>query len=168
MIDPEILEGFKEETRELTGELIALTDQLEEAQNEFPKKALEEFAQKIDRIMGTVNTMKEMDPNAKAFQVIGKLSGLCKALGYKASQLNHLPLVPIFAAFWADTVEVIEEITNSIGNPNQVEKITTDFSPTLEKRLEWLGKKVVEHSNQEGSNPQSQIQVDALLKSFGI
>ena len=35
MIDPEILEGFKEETRELTGELIALTDQLEEAQNEF-------------------------------------------------------------------------------------------------------------------------------------
>ncbi len=168
MIDEEILEGFKEETKELLSELMGLVEQIEDSGETFPKDELEKFAQIIDRVMGTVNTMSQMDPENQGFSAIGKLSGLCKALGYKAAESNCAPIVPLFAAFWADTVDIIGEISENLTNQEKVKEILSDFSPVLQKRLEWLGKKVMDLSKSKEGEGQSQIQVDALLKSFGI
>jgi hypothetical protein len=171
MLDAEILEGFKEETGELLSELEGVIDDLESVsiKDPFPKVEIEKFAQIIDRVMGAANTIHQMGPESQGFQVMGKLSGLCKALGYKASELAEPALVPLFAGFFADTLEALQELNDALDDPSRVQEVTEGFAVALQKRLEWLAGKVVEMTkNKPGSEAQSQIQVDALLKSFGI
>ncbi|MEK7691931.1 MAG: hypothetical protein AAB425_13030 [Bdellovibrionota bacterium] len=151
------------------GELTEVVEKLEEADEEaFPGALLETFAQKIDRIMGTANTLGQMEPNHEGFKSMGRLCALCKALGYKAAALQKPALIPIFAAFWMDTIEVIEEIIAAIEDEEKCKGITQSFTATVQKRLEWLASKVTQLDQGTASGGQNQIKVDALLKSLGI
>lgn len=168
MLDPEIVEGFKEETTQLMQELTQVVEKLEDQSDEFPSALLEEFAQKIDRIMGTAKTLSQMDPGHEGLVILAKFGELCKATGYKAAASKCVPLVPIFAAFWADTVDTIEDIVKNFEDEEKIKKITQEFSPVIHKRLEWLAKQVMTLTKDSGNEQQSQIQVDALLQSLGL
>lgn len=167
-LDKEIIDSFQEEAKSILEELRELIEQLEDTKDLFPKALLEEFANKTDRIMGAAKTFGDMYPDHQVFAQIGKFGELCKATGYKASTLNHIGLVPIFAAFWADTLDILDELCQNVGNPEKLKEVTTNYIPTLQKRLVWLAQQIVSITKGTGAAESSKINVDGLLKKMGI
>lgn len=167
-IDKEILDGFRVEANELLGDLKNIVEKLEDSKDTFPKALLEEFANKTDRIMGAAKTFEQMAPGHPVFNQIAKFSELCKATGYKASTLNHLNLIPIFAAFWADTIDILEDLVLHCEDPEKVKEVTQSYIPTLQKRLVWLAQQIVTITKGGGAVDEAKINVDGLLKKMGI
>jgi hypothetical protein len=168
VLDNEIIEAFREEANVLLEELRGIIDQLEDATQTFPKELLEEFANKADRIMGTANTFDSMNPGNPVFAQIGKFGELCKVTGYKASTLNHLKLIPIFAAFWADTVDILQELVDNVGDVQKLKEVTQGYIPTLQKRLIWLTQQILTITKGADHTEQSKINVDGLLRKLGF
>lgn len=167
-MDKEIVDSFREEANELLGELRTIIEKLEDSDGTFPKELLEEFANKADRIMGTAKTFDTMYPGNPVFQQIGKFGELCKATGYKASTLNHQGLIPIFAAFWADTADIMDELCQNVNDPEKLKEYTKKYIPNLQKRLVWLAQQIVTITKGSGSGEEAKINVDGLLKKMGI
>jgi len=141
-LDKDIVEGFRQESNALLAELIDVVDRIEMSKGEFPSKLLEEFSQKIDRIMGAAKTLVVSFGAHPGLERIGKLSELCKALGYQAASKKVTALLPLFAAFWAETIEVIQDLLAALEDSGRSEQIAKSFSAVLQKRLEWLAGKV--------------------------
>ncbi len=168
-LDKEIIDGFQEEANAILAELRNIVEKLEDNEGDvFPKELLEEFANKTDRIMGTAKTFSEMYPDHPVFQQVGKFGELCKATGYKASTLNHIGLIPIFAAFWADTLDILSDLCENVGDPEKLKVVTMTYIPTLQKRLVWLAQQIVTITKGTGAAEQAKINVDGLLKKMGI
>jgi hypothetical protein len=168
-LDKEIIESFQEETSTLLNDLREIVEELEEVQDDFPTQKLEAFAQKIDRIMGTAQTFETMAPEHQVFKHMARFGELCKATGYKAISINHPPIIPIFAAFWGDTLDVMEDLADNVGEPDKIQQVTQKYIPVLQKRLTWLAGQIVDLTKKSpGKGNMSQINVDSLLKGFGI
>ncbi|MEN9723962.1 MAG: hypothetical protein RJB38_1948 [Pseudomonadota bacterium] len=125
---------------------------------------LNQFAQKIDRIMGAAQTLSLEAPGHLGLQRIGQIAALCKTLGYRAMTMNTLTLLPFFAAFWADTVEVLTELVDQSHDAEESTRIANSFSGVVLKRLEWLDSKLQTASSQRLSNDD----LKDLLKSLGL
>lgn len=167
-LDIEIVESFKEEAKEVLTQLEEVVEKLEENEGEFPRVLLEDFANKTDRIMGTANTFYQQYPEHEVFKLLGNFGALCKATGYKASTLNHLGLIPIFAAFWADTLEIMGQMVENIEKPENLTQISKKSAPVLHKRLTWLAEQIVKITKTDSNIESSKINVDGLLKKLGI
>lgn len=167
-VDKEIIDSFKEEAKDILNELNAVIEKLEEHEGEFPKQLLEEFANKTDRIMGTANTFFAQFPEYEVFRQIGNFGALCKATGYKASTLNYTALIPIFASFWADTVEIMGELCSFVDQPEKLQEINKKNAPVLQKRLTWLAEQIVKMTKNSSNTEAARINVDGLLKKLGI
>lgn len=167
-LDKEIIDTFQEETNGLISELRGVVEKLEDHEGSFPKELLEEFANKADRIMGTAKTFESMYPDHRAFMHIGKFGELCKATGYKAGVLNNMGLIKIFAAFWADTLDIVENLCKNIGNQASLNGVMSTDIPLLQKRLTWLAQQIVNLTKGTGVEAQGQINVDGILKRMGI
>jgi hypothetical protein len=167
-LDTEMITIFKEEANAILDELRLVVDKLEAHEGAFPKALLEEFANKTDRIMGTGDTFYKQYPEHEIFKKIGNFGALCKATGYKASTLNHLGLVPIFASFWADTLDTMGDLIENIDHPERLEEINRTSGKILHKRLTWLAQQIVEiNKRQTGTEPPA-MDVDGLLKKLGV
>ncbi len=166
-MDIEIISSFKDEAKLILDDVKVTLENLEEEQGSFPKELLEEFGNKLDRLMGTAQTFSTMHPSYKPFDQIGKFSALCKATAYKASTLKSLKLVPIFAAFWLDTVDIIEEILENLEDENKLKEVTKNYIPVLQKRLMWLAQQIINQSKANGGGPEM-INVDGLIKKLGL
>ncbi len=116
--------------------------------------------------MGTAKTLEMESPNHSGLIRIGKIAELCKSLGYSASQLKAPEIIPIFAAFWADTLDIISELIESLEDERKTEAISNRFSLVLQKRLTWLSDKMKALGATSASIGVSQLDVDALLKQF--
>lgn len=169
-MDIEILKGFQEETNKLLKELGPIIEVLDESDGaNFPTEPLKEFAQKIDRIMGAAKTLAGLDdPEHQGLKRIGLITELCKTLGYKAAELQKSELIPLFAAFWADTLEVVEDLTNVVEDSAKTAAISSQFSLVLQKRLRWLADKVAAIEQKGPTENLNQLDVDALLKDLGM
>ena len=168
-LDKQIVNDFQEEANVLLQELKGVIEKLENDHQEFPRDLLEEFGNKTDRIMGAAKTFSGMYPDEIVFVHISKFSELCKATSYKASTLNHLGLIPIFTAFWADTVDILQDFVDNVGNPaEKIEEITKGYVPVLQKRLVWLAQQIVTKTKGSLNPEQAKINVDGLLKKMGI
>lgn len=134
----------------------------------FPADLLRDFSQKIDRIMGAAKTMSLEAPDHPGFQRMGKLAELCKILGYKAAERQVPALIPIFAAFWADTIEVTKNLLDAVEDLAKTDEISKAFPRVLQKRLEWLASKV-DPATAMGKTHESQAgEIKDLLKSLGL
>lgn len=167
-VDKEIIESFKEEANIILNELTEVIEKLEEHEGDFPRALLEDFANKTDRIMGTANTFFTQFPDHEVFRQIGNFGALCKATGYKASTLNHNVLIPIFASFWADTVEIMSELCKNIDQPERLLEINRKNAPVLQRRLTWLAEQIVKITREDSNTEAAKINVDGLLKKLGI
>jgi len=165
-LDKEMITTFQDEANEIIAELRDVIDALEDSTDKFPKELLEDFANKTDRLMGSAKTFETMYSGAPVFNQIGKFAELCKATGYKASTLNHQGLIPIFAAFWADTLDILEDLVKYCDDPAKIAEVKKTYIPTLQKRLVWLAQQIVTLT--KGSGVESKINVDGLLKRMGI
>lgn len=141
MIDKEILADFQAESKGLMKELAEIVEKIEDSEG-FPAEELRSFSQRIDRIMGAAQTMSTLDASNQALIRIGAIAQVCKQLGYKAAEIQAVPLIPIFAAFWADTIDVMNELIDHVENAAKVQEITNSFGTTLQNRLTWLAGKV--------------------------
>lgn len=164
MIDTELLQGFKEESNALVGELKSVVEKLEAPVPEFPTALFQEFSQKIDRIMGAAKTLSVEDPSHQGLRRIGAIAELCKYIGYKAAEQKQPKIVPIVAAFWSDVIGVTEDLLRSLEDETKTAQITQDFAPILGRRLEWLKKKVLPTSPTSGNA--SQTEIDRLLSTL--
>ena len=166
-INQEILGFFREESAQVLAELMIVVEKLESSRGAFPSPLMEEFSQKIDRIMGASKTIGLDAPNHLGLQRIGKLAELCKIMGYKAADKKSSALLPIFAAFWSDTIEVIEELLGALEDDQKTQQIVKSFSAVLQKRLEWLMAKI--EPQKAAETVQENVKaVQDLLKSLGL
>ncbi len=166
MLDTEILTDFQAEAKGLLDELTAVVETLEEAGDEFPSAALEQFAQKIDRIMGAAQTLEQLEPGHAGLQRIGSIAQVCKRLGYKAAEYKTAALVPLFAAFWADTIDVLVDLVDTLGNAEENKAKASAFAPVLQNRLTWLGERVQSLGKSSGADLKSQLEIDKILAGF--
>jgi len=124
-----------------------------------------QFAQRIDRIMGASQTIAMIFPFNPGLKEIGKIAALCKAMGYKVSRIDAPELVPLFGAFWADTIEVLNEILQNLENSQEIERIVQGFVPVVRKRLEWLSSKIkVAAPNEPNSSQELNDLLNTLFK----
>ncbi len=159
-LDQEILTDFCTESSGLLTELEDVVEALEEAAEGFPAERLKEFSQKIDRIMGAAKTLLSLEPNHLGITFLANVSEMCKTMGYQAAALQRVSLLPIFAGFWAETVEVMQEVLLHLGSKEETKAIVEKRSATLQKRLAWLAEKVAPGSEEEKQK------VVALLKKL--
>lgn len=163
-LDADILVDFKAETHALLDELTAVVETLEEASGEFPGRELAEFAQKIDRIMGAAQTLAQLDPGNVGLLRIGAIAQLCKRLGYTAAQAKAVTLVPLFAAFWADVLDTLGELVDTLDDEAKNRALASSFGTVLENRLTWLGGKL--QSQGQSGDLRSQLDIDKIMKEF--
>jgi hypothetical protein len=161
MLDKEMADAFKLESIAIVAELKGIIDTLNSPQAAFPSQILQEFSQKIDRIMGAAKVLSLEEPSHLGLKRMGALAELCKALGYKASEQKQNKLVPIFAAFFEDAVSVTEDLLNALHDEKKSTEISQKFTPVLIKRLEWLKGKLMATPSQT-----TQAEIDALIKNF--
>ena len=157
----------------LVNELSEIVEQLEDVQagDEFPSALLSDFSQKVDRIMGAAKTIGMMDPDHAGLKRIGAIAEVCKRLGYRASEAKKAQLIPLFAGFWADTLEVMQDLLEILDDDAASKAKAQGFGAVLQKRLEWLGSKL-DAPQAAGGAPAAgassvQSEIDALLKELG-
>ena len=160
-LDKEILDGFSEESNALLTELEKIVDRIADSKEEFPKQDLAEFAQKIDRIMGAAKTLAEMEPDHVGLKNIARLCEMCKTLGYKSAGQNKFKLLPILSSFFADVIEVVQELIENLENVEKTQAISKSFSAVLKSRLEWL----TGYFKDKDMTPE---QMRELMKQFGL
>lgn len=141
-MDTEILNEFKTESKQLIEDILKLLTDIENSENEFPGEKVDQFALKIDRIMGASKTLAMLDPENKGLVLMGQIAGICKSTGYKALAKKNIQSIPIFAAFWFDAIEVVSSLVDAIEDPVATNTIVAGADTTLKKRLEWLVAKV--------------------------
>jgi hypothetical protein len=167
-MDKEIISSFKSEAKSILQELETVIEDLESHEGSFPRELMEDFANKTDRIMGTAQMFHSQYPDQDVFRLIGNFGALCKATGYKASTLKNESLIPIFAAFWADTVEIMNDLCINVDQPEKLVEINKKNAPVLQKRLTWLAEQIVKITKSDPNADAAKINVDGLLKKLGI
>ena len=151
-MDNSILIEFRSESKEILKELEGVLELLEKDASSQGNTNLVQFSQRIDRIMGASQTIAMMLPDHPGLKEMGKIASLCKAMGYKAAEMDAPQLMPLFSAFWTDSVEVLSDIVDNLENAKEVERIVGDFVPSVRKRLEWLSAKIQITAPQEKMN----------------
>lgn len=168
----EIVVDFKEESKELIGQLNQI---LAECEGNFDKRIrLEEYGQIVDRIMGGSKSLAMVFDDTTHIDKIGSYAELCKLVGYKASQIeNNVPFYDIVVGLLMDATEMLEEISNSLATP-QEKDIKDLLSKTFLERLQWVSQQFDENTrgtvaiDQTGKKKTGQSEIDDLLASMGI
>ncbi len=141
-MDNSILDEFKTESKQILSELKDIVEMMEDDTTSQGNDHIVQFAQRIDRIMGASQTIAMLFPFNSGLKEIGKIASLCKAMGYKVSQIDAPELVPLFGAFWADAIEALSEILENLENASEIDRIVQGLVPLVRKRLEWLSSKI--------------------------
>jgi hypothetical protein len=110
--------------------------------------------------MGTAQTLLMMGPGHGGITFLANVSQMCKTMGYQAVALQRASLLPIFAGFWAETVEVMREVLAALTAADGGASVIAGRTAHLEKRLQWLAEKVA-----PGNEAEKQ-KVIALLKKL--
>ena len=165
----QILTDFQDESETLVKEILTL---LEECEGNFSQvKRLEKFGQIVDRIMGGAKSLiSESGSKAAILQRIADVSGLCKAVGYKSSQIKEESFYLAAVAILFDATETLRDLiaclkTNAEPKP---------FAGTLVERLRWISSKfgdeysdsVDVHSGKK--QKMNQDDIDELMKKMGL
>ncbi|OQW48573.1 MAG: hypothetical protein A4S09_04025 [Proteobacteria bacterium SG_bin7] len=167
----EILVEFKDESKRLVNEMAEI---LEEVDGQFSHKfLLENYGQLVDRIMGGAKNMATMGlAKGPGVEKIGKYAELCKLVSYKSSQVDNEQLFTISVALLLDATEMLQEMINQFGTPQEVD-VKSLLNATFLERLTWIATKFDEKLrasvavNKEPSR-KSQDQIDMLLRQLGV
>lgn len=173
--DPEILKSFQVEAGGLVQEMNSL---LEVCEGDFSQvKRLEQYGQTVDRIMGGAKSLAVALAIAETDHFINKIgdyAALCKAVGYKASQIqNNERIYEIAVAFLLDATEILGELIRLLDQP-QKHVFKSRFSDAFLERLRWLsGQFGAEYrasiSLDKGKTQKmTQDEIDHLLKKLGM
>lgn len=176
-VDTEILEDFKKESKGLVSELLEL---LEESDGEPSLVGnLEKYGQTVDRIMGGVKSLAtnfaEDFPQGHMIHQMGDYAALCKAVGYKASQiLDNEQFFNVCVAFLLDATEMLKQMVERFGVETGL-NVSTLLNKTFLDRLRWINSQfkgdiraTVASNTSQAPKKMNQSEIDDLLKKLGI
>lgn len=173
-IDKELVDGFVLESK---GLVAYMTEILESCEGRFDQvQRLEDYGLNVDRIMGGAKSLAvmESDPNHLMHKV-GDYAALCKAVGYKASQIrDNTTFYDICVALLLDATEILEEMIEMIENGKKITSVKDLVSKTLLDRLRWVSSQFSAEyrasvsAKQSDANKMNQNQIDDLLSKLGL
>jgi hypothetical protein len=171
-IDKDIVKDFVSESKKIVDDLIEL---LEGIDGDFAQvKQLEEYGQRVDRIMGGAKSLALMVPPDHALHVVADYAALCKAVGYKASQIDNNPqFYNICVALLLDATETLQDLIERLEEDEKGQELKESFTTTFLERLRWV-------SNQFGADVRASVdaktqkkkmdqnEIDELLRKLGV
>lgn len=169
-IDKEIVEDFVRESKSLIEELIDLLESIEGDFSQVQKLA--DYGNNVDRIMGGAKSLALMAPPDHALHMISDYAALCKAVGYKASQIiDNEQFYDISVALLLDATETLEILLNNIHESTATLK--ENIPQAFIERLRWVSNQFSEGfaaSVGAGAAPKkmAQSEIDDLLKKLGL
>jgi len=167
-LDKDILKDFVNESKRLIQDLVEL---LEAIEGDFSQVTqLEEFGQKVDRIMGAAQSLALLVPPEHALHKVADCAALCKAVGYKAAHIKGNPqLYDVCVALLLDATEVLRKGLENIENETS-EDLKTPFSATFVDRLRWVSQQLnaPELAVQKNNKKMDQNEIDELIRKLGF
>lgn len=168
-IDKEIVEDFVSESKILTADLLDLLEGIEGDFSQVSKLA--DFGNNVDRIMGGAKSLALQAPADHAVHLIADYATLCKAVGYKGSQIKNNPqLYDICVALLLDATETLNLLFEKINEKSHVLKAI--IPEAFIERLRWISGQFgsnVSSSVGVGSSPKlQQTEIDDILKKMGL
>lgn len=174
-IDKEIVEDFVSESKSLIEELIDLLEGIEGDYSQVRKLA--DYGNSVDRIMGGAKSLAIMAPPDHALHMIGDYAALCKAVGYKASQIkNNEQFFDICVALLLDATENLNRLLKNIDKNDVYLRETTPQA--FIERLRWVSNQFSDEYSisvgtgeakpVEETHHMQQSDIDDLLKKLGI
>lgn len=164
-IDQEILEEFVRESRKLVDECEEILEDVEGDHGRL--RRLEEYSNRIDRIMGAAQSLGVLAPPGHALHVIGDCSALCKALGYRCLMVSPTPqLIEVTVAFLLDATELVGELMDRLDE--SADELRDEVRGTLVERLRWISDLYRKMPAGAGGERMDQKDIDALIKKLGM
>jgi hypothetical protein len=173
-LDKEILSEFQLESKIL---ITQMQEILGNCEDDFSQvKRLEEFGQTVDRIMGGAKSLAVTSGEQNGpLHKLGDYAAVCKAVGYKASQItDNDPFYNICVGLLIDAVDILEKMMDNLSNDTPAEP-SMMLSQTFLDRLKWVGEKFgveyrasVDVSKGNKTKKMSQTEIDMLLKKLGV
>jgi chemotaxis protein histidine kinase CheA len=175
-VDKEILEDFQGESKGLVEEMMGLLEEADGEPSQYPK--LEHYGQIVDRIMGgakslATNFASDFPPGHLIHQM-GDYAALCKAVGYKASQVHdNEQFFNVSVAFLLDATDMLHQMVDLLTS-EQSHSVSTLLNKTFLDRLKWINAqfkgdlRATVASKQDAPKKMSQTDIDDLLKKLGI
>lgn len=172
-IDKEIVEDFVGESKILIEEM---TDLLESIEGDFSQVSkLADYGNAVDRVMGGAKNLALLVSEDHALHMISDYTALCKAVGYKASQIkNNEQFFDICVALLMDATETLNELLDNIHEASS--KLRTTIPGAFIERLRWVSNQFsgdFSASVGTGASGESELrlhqsEIDDLLKKLGL
>jgi len=171
--DISILKDFQSESKALIQTLIQI---LEDCEGDFGKvKSLEKYGQTVDRIMGGAKSMQNALESASPFiQSVGDYAAVCKAVGYKASQIkDNEQFYDICVALLLDATEVLQDLVEHLFDEDQ-KSLKSFINQAFLERLKWVSNifgaeyRASVQVQTEASPKMNQAEIDELIKKLGL
>lgn len=133
-IDKEIIKDFVDESKALVEQLVVL---LEDIEGDFSKiRQLAEYGNVVDRIMGGAKSLALMATPDHALHMISDYAAVCKAVGYKASQIeNNEQFYDICVGLLLDATENLGKLLDHIEETTA--QLKQKIPQTFIERLKW-------------------------------
>ncbi len=169
-IDKEIIEDFVTESKTLIEDLLDLLEGIEGEYSQVQKLA--EYGNTVDRIMGGAKSLALLAPPSHALHMISDYTALCKAVGYKASQIkNNEQFFDICVALLLDATETLSTLIEQIDRDGNTLKET--IPQAFIERLRWVSNQFSEDFSSSvglgaGDKKFQQTDIDDLLKRLGL
>lgn len=170
-IDKEILNDFLNESKKLVSESLLLLEKIEDDPTQVRK--LEEYGNSVDRIMGGAKSIALLVPPNHALHMVSDYAGLCKAVGYKASQIvGNDHFYNTCVALLLDATETLSELLDNLDKSS--EELKKSLSETFIERLRWVSNKFNSEFRSSvdasGSSEKKlgQNEIDDLMKKLGF
>lgn len=172
--DGDILKEFEIESKTLIKTLLEI---LEGCEGDFSQvQRLEEYGQTVDRIMGGASNLALITGDGQhVIHKIADYSAVCKAVGYKASQIkDNQGFYDICVGLLLDATETLQAMVDVVTDEMGQTKIKDLINPQFIDRLKWVSKQFsAEYSASVGVKKtdgakMGQEDIDELLKKLGF
>ncbi|KHD87902.1 MAG: hypothetical protein OM95_11540 [Bdellovibrio sp. ArHS] len=169
-IDKEIVEDFVGESKTLIEELLDLLESIEGDFSQVTKLA--DYGNNVDRIMGGAKSLAMMVPSDHPLHMISDYAALCKAVGYKASQItDNEQFFDVCVALLLDATETLETLLENIFEDGKT--VREKIPPAFIERLRWVSNQFSEEYSMSvgtgmAEKKLKQTEIDDLLKKLGL
>lgn len=167
-LDQQILDEFLTEAQGLIDNMLETLEGIEGDFSQIQK--LQDYANQVDRIMGGAKSLALMVDKTHALHLISDYTALCKAVGYKASQIKNNPqFYDICVALLLDASETLNLLLKRLDQP--ADQLKKQFSNTFLERLHWVSDRFsadVSATVSSSHKSMDQDSIDELMKKLGL
>lgn len=170
-IDSEIIKEFVDESKTLVDDLVAI---LESIEGDFTKKSqLADYGNGVDRIMGGAKSLALLAPPDHALHMISDYAAVCKAVSYKASQINNnQQFFDICVGLLLDATENLAKLLTNIDK--NADALKQNIPQAFIERLHWASDQFAVHvratvtAGATAKKTSGQEEINDLIKKLGL